>query len=378
MLNDYHKLRIKKETGTIFEDVEPAPDNAQAASVKTDAQAQHKEKEETTGTAPKADAKVTKSLVETFKKWVTDILNKFRNKSNRLVERNNRWLANVKGDLNNLDTANTTINIAKYENATSEKILADISSAKNVINTINPSNLPNNLSSPKNAQKFIFANIPDKIGDIDNFSGRIKQFMTFGNTEKTTLTSYSGDDAKTKISNMITFCEQYGDMSNRIVTELDNLKEIAAKKQQDIINTLGTQAQTARQNQSNNEAKPATESVLFEAETQNVQQGKTNVGNDKDNKDKLSASSVITSVVRDYDGAILTVIEKKYLDYIKVLSKLAPKKENQEPAKDTNTEENKNESVEETTEAVVEKLSDEEMMQTINESIDEFNIDDLL
>ena len=373
MLNDYHKLRIRKETGAILEDVEEADTKGTAPTVQTDAQIQHKENQDKS-TPQKADTKVTKSLVETFKKWVNDILDKFRDKSRGLTAKNNRWLQTVKADLNNLDTSNTTINIAKYENATSEKILAEISSASNKINTLNPSNLPQDLKSRDGAARYIFPDIPAKIGNETTLNGRIRQYMTFGNTDKTTLTAYSGDDAKTKIANMITFCEQYEDMYNRISNELDKLKDAAAKKQQDIINTLGTHAQASRTTTANNDV---TEAVLFEAETQNVQQNGTNTGNDKDTKDKITSSSVITTVAREYMGAILTIIEKKYLDYIKVLSKLAPKKNAEQPQPESNAE-NKNESVEVENGPEIDEKAIEERMNLIVESSAEFNIDDLL
>ena len=53
-----------------------------------------------------------------------------------------------------------------------------------------------------------------------------------------------------------------------------------------------------------------------------------------DNEKTVNQSQVITSTARTYTGEVLTVMERQYLDYIKVLDALVPKnnKTNEEPA----------------------------------------------
>ncbi len=337
MLKTYYAKRKEKETGVkvIFEETgEAQADNANP-SVKTDANTQHTQNNannnKTTTTTQSTETK--ESVVEKFKKWLQDLLNKFRDKSARLTGTNSKWLASVKADILGLDTSNTTISLAKYEGVDGQTLNGNIQSALNKINGINASSLPADLKSKAKAETYIFSSIPSKVGNEDNFVARIKQFYTFGNTDKTTLVTYSGDDAKTKIANIIEFCEGYENTYKTVSSALDKLGQAASKKQQDIINALGTQAQattttTTTTSGNNNQAKPATESVITEAQTQAVNVNGSATGDSKENKEKISASSMITSVTREYTGAILTVLEKKYLDYIKVLSKLAPKKEN--------------------------------------------------
>lgn len=391
LLSQYHKIRLRKDTGIILEEVGEAEDGKKAPSVQSDAQTQHDNNKTntTTNTNTNNQEATKKSIVESFKKWISDILDKFRNKSKGLAERNNRWLQSVKSQLENLDTSNTTINIAKYENVTTDKILADISSASNKIDTINASNLPADLKTATGAERYLFPSIPAKVGNENSFVGKIRQYLTFGNTPKTNLTSYKGDDAKAKITNMISFCEQYGEMYTKVSTELDKLSESAAKKQQDIINTLGTQSQstttTKNDNNSNQGSNVVTASAhdnisglhIFEADAS---------ANGEDNKEKMSSSSIITSTVRKYVGAILTIIEKKYLDYIKVLSKLAPKNTKEEPAKAPEKEgENVNASTEDTIDGSVMNESvenvptrtPEEYEAIINESLDDISLGDL-
>ena len=59
--------------------------------------------------------------------------------------------------------------------------------------------------------------------------------------------------------------------------------------------------------------------------------------------EKLTASSTITTVVREYTAQVMTIMEKKYLDYIKILDGLAPSKEakpEKEPEAEAPKEEN--------------------------------------
>jgi hypothetical protein len=47
---------------------------------------------------------------------------------------------------------------------------------------------------------------------------------------------------------------------------------------------------------------------------------------------------MITSIARDYSSNILTALEKKYLDYMKILSTLAPKPAKNEEKPETSGE----------------------------------------
>ena len=328
MLKEYYAKRKMKETGVkvVFEDVGEASGESNAPSVKTDASSQHSQNTNNTPNNQSNESK--ESIVEKFKKWLQELLNKFKEKSSRLTGTNTKWLASVKADILGLDTSNTTINLAKYEGVDSQTLNANIQSAINKVNGINASSLPADLKSKAKAETYIFSSIPSKVGNENNFTARIKQFYTFGNTDKTTLVSYSGEDAKTKIAGIVEFCEGYENTYKTISSALDKLGQAAAKKQQDIINALGTQSQTiTNTNNTQTQQQSTTESVMLEAQTQSVSVNGSSTGDSKESKDKISASSMITSVTREYTGAVLTVLEKKYLDYIKVLSKLAPKKE---------------------------------------------------
>lgn len=328
LMKEYYVDRKKLDTGAkvIFEETTEAPDDAKNASVKTDAKAQHAQNNANTNTDNTTNnANNKESIIKRFQDWFKQLLEKFRSKSARLVGTNNKWLASVKGNIQNLDTSNTTINLAKYEEVTADTLKSVIQSAVNKINTVNPSNIPSDLKDKAKAERYLFGSIPAKVGNETNFVARIKQFFTFGNTDKTNLVSYSGDDAKRKINDIISFCEQYDGTYKSVSNELDKLSNAAAKKQQDIINTLGTQSQTTRTTNTN-------ESVLFEApQTQSVTTNNAATGNSAENKEKVTASTMLTTVTREFSGAILTILEKKYLDYIKVLSKLAPQKQNEKP-----------------------------------------------
>ena len=121
----------------------------------------------------------------------------------------------------------------------------------------------------------------------------------YGNTAENTLAVYTGEDAKRKIEEMINYCEKYGTVYVQISDALKKLGESASKKQNEI--------------------------TLSSSKTQDEQNS------------IYSLNCVITSATRDYTGGILTVLEKKYSDYIKVLSKLAPKKDVQPDSGDGNS-----------------------------------------
>jgi hypothetical protein len=349
MYREYYALwnNINRGVKIVYEDVtETNNSNSTTPTVNTDANNQHNQKGNTsntqqtqntaqnTGNTNQANNNGQKeNIVQKFVTWIKGVIDKFKNKSKDMSTKNNQWLANVKDDILGLNYENTTITLAKYEGLNSEKISTDITSAINQINSITPNNIPNELKGGRSkAELFIFKSIPEKIDGTDGFPSRIKQFFTHGKTNKSNLVTYSGDDAKQKAQEMIEFCEGYTNMYTKIASDLDRLSKAAADKQEEIINAL----QSGNHNNVN-------ESVLFEANQNEVKVDKAPVSGSDGSKESINASSVITTIVRDYTGAILTVVEKKYLDYIKVLDKLAPKKNtNKEPEKTSNEESEEN------------------------------------
>ena len=333
LMRDYNVFRNKKDRGVkiVYEETTTTQnaDNANV-DVKTDANSQHADNENKTTTAntTNADKQNQTSMIDKFKDFINKIVEQFKAKAAKLFNKNNPWLKSVKAKIENLDYSNTSITLAKYEGVTTDKILADITGAINKINSIKATSLPNELKgSNTKAEQYLFSSIPGKVGNETNFVGRIKQFFTHGNVAGNTLVTYSGNDAKTKVDNMISFCEGYGRMYSEVSSNLDKLKDAAANKQREIINSLGS---------------ATTESVMLEANQNDVKVNGASSTNSQDTKDKVRTSNVITSVVRDYSGAILTVIEKKYLDYIKVLDKLAPKQPDNKAAKNESEADNNN------------------------------------
>lgn len=348
LLREYHKIRSKKERGVniVYEDTKEADSNSNTPSVQTNAQEQHNENNNKTSTSTQTnntnnttnnnngEKKQSESIVEIFKKWWDAIIKKFRDASKKMTETNNKWLASVKEKILSLDMEKTNITVAPYEGLTADKINADIGKAITKINSINANNLPAELTGKKSkAEVFIFESIPEKVGNQENFSGRIRHYYTFGKTDGEKLITYSGNDAKEKVNEMVTFCESYSQTYSSIANNLDKLTQAASDKQTDIINSTGQ--------------KNTNESVMFEADQQQTTQN-TNTSTTNDNDQKINTSSVITGIVREYSGLILTVFEKKYLDYIKVLNTLAPaesKGKNETTTTDTQqkNEENNNE-----------------------------------
>ena len=338
-LKEYNVIKNKKTRGVkvVYEDVtqtEVGDKGSTAPTVQTDANKQQNENKDNSNTNNTTTNNTTtntnngekKNIVERFKEWFRGIINKFKDKSKRMTGKNNAWLAKVKDSLLSLDTTNTSITLAKYEGVTSERITSDINSAITKINSINAKNLPMELQGKKSkAELYLFNTIPEKVGKETGFSARIKSFFINGKDGKQVLSTYSGDDAKNKIEEMVRYCEEYDKLYNSVASSLDKLSEAASKKQEEILNTVGT--------------KNVNESVLYEANGDVKQDGKKAVPSEGTD-DKINTSSVITGVVRDYSGAILTVIEKKYLDYLKVLDKLAPKNE-KAPEDNKQAEENK-------------------------------------
>jgi hypothetical protein len=125
---------------------------------------------------------------------------------------------------------------------------------------------------------------------------------------------YSGDDAKQKVAEITEYCENYSNIYPKINSACEELRDAAFKKQVDI-----------------NMVKKDT---------------------DKEQKSNEISGNVITSTVKDYIAAVLTVFEKRYVDSIKALRELAPpekkddaKVQTDEEQKTDNTEQNENNAV---------------------------------
>ena len=297
LMRQHEQEKAFKERGVrlVYEETQTT-NKTPEPTVSTDAQEQHadnKADQQATNTQNTVNGNNTdknkKGIIERFTEFIEKIIQKFREKSKKLTDKNNKWLSSVKKDIMALDTTNTTITVAKYEALVPETILTDIQSATSRISSLNASSLPAELkTSGSKAELFLFNRVPEKVGNEESFPARIKRYYTYGNTAENNLASYSGEEAKRQIGEMITYCEKYSTVYVQISDSLKKLSDAASKKQNEII--------------------------LSNNKTQNSQ---------TDSKES-NVSGVITSATRDYTGAILTVLEKKYSDYIKVLSKLAP------------------------------------------------------
>lgn len=320
-----YKNKVERGVKVVFE----ADNEAPAPTVKTDAKPQNEQNDmnnqatqntnnnqntNNTQTTNTTDAK--KTLIQKFKELIQKIIDKFMGKSNALTRKNNRWLNGVKDKILALDFANTTITVAPYETSTLEGIGNDITGAINQINTINANDVQSWVKSDAIYHQ-LFNRIPANIAGVEGFDGRVKHFYTYGPDPKTDLSVFKADDAKTKVDDMIKFCLSYDNMSKTINKRINDLTKAASDKQQEIINANGKQSTT-------------TESAidyLFEAPDTNT----TTAG-----KPDFNVSNVITSACRTYTGAVLTIVERHYLDYIKVLRSLAPENATPEPATDGN------------------------------------------
>lgn len=323
MMKEYHSMREKKERGVtiVYEEVTEAPagNNAKSSvSVGHQSPTENQNASQANSTSASNASNSSGSnerretLIQKFLNWIEEKLTQFKNNILKITKTNNTWLASVKADLLGLNTENIAITVAKYENVTEEKILRQITSATTKINGINPSNLPPELKGKRSqAELYVFGEIPQKLANEDSFGGRLRHFFMYGKTEKRSLVTYSGNDAKQKIENMIEFCENYSKVSNNIANKLTELTNAAADKQTEIINSLGQ--------------KKVQESVILEAEAGTASQNNKVLNTSSDNNDKINTSNIVTSITRDYAAAVLTLMEKKYLDYIAVLDKLVPK-----------------------------------------------------
>lgn len=256
-----------------------------------------------------------KSLIDRFKEWIQKILEDFRGKSRRLSKRNNAWLASVKDDILSLDYSNINITLAPYKNADPQTVVADTNASAAKIRALNAKALPDDIKSGgTRAERYLFPHIPEKCGNSSEFGSRISYFMTYGEGTHGNLVKFSGDDAKNKVISMISFCEGYEKTYKTVASALDGLSKAALDKQGEIVGGSTT-----------------TESAIFEANDVKVNGTRVTGENEK----TVDSSTILTSKARAYTGQVLTVIEKQYLDYIKTLDKLAPKKNN-EPANSQN------------------------------------------
>ena len=260
----------------------------------------------------------SESLIKKFVNFIKTILDKFMDKVNQLCGKNNKWLASVKSGILNLNYDNTKISVAKYEALTGERLPQDIQGAVNKINAININNLPSELVGRNaKAEFYLFPSIPQNIKGTSSFSERIKHYFTFGSDDKNTLITYSGDEAKSKVQNMIAYCEGYDNMTAKLKSDIDKLTNAALNKQRDIA--------------LNKSASATTESVIMEARRGNRGNNNNTQNQNPQNPNDVKRpdnSNVITGICRDFTAAILTICEKKYLDYIKVLSQLVPNNAN--------------------------------------------------
>ena len=324
LLIEYNQQKAMKERGVrlIYEAKNP-PNTSPEPTVKTDAQQQHNNNNNANNgstnnnnqqqNAQQQNGNVNtnnnpenkKSLLEKFKELIERILQKFREKGAKLTKKNDKWLSDVKDSLLSLDTSNTVITVAKYEALVPETILSDIQSATSKIASLNAASLPVELkSSGSKAEFYLFNRIPEKVGNEVNFPARIKRFYTYGNVTSNDLGTYSGAAAKSQITQMIAYCENYSSLYQKLSDAVKKLSDAASKKQYEIVPSNDKNEQN------------------------------------KNNKPNFN-SNIITSATRDYAGAILTVVEKKYTDYMKVLSKLAPQnKTNGENQPDTGNGQN--------------------------------------
>lgn len=332
MIKEYNSIKEKSQRGVdvVYEDVEPVS-NDNGKNNSTEPKVEGAPKVDTTGTNANNQDKENannkndtnnntggKSILQIFKEFIDNLIQKFKTNSAKYTAKNNKWLKSVKNDILSLDLSNTTITVAKFEGVDSGKLSTNISAAINKINGVNSSNLPSELTGERSkAELYLFPNIPEKVGDESSFGPRIKRFYIYGNTNKNELISYSGSDAKTIVNDMIEFCETYDGTYKSVLSSISKLSDAAYKKQEEIINQSKNNSNNTSDNSTNN--------------------------NENSGDNKVNKSSVITSIVRDYTGSVSTVLEKKYLDYIKVLNSLAPKNKKEGDTGSSNNNQNETE-----------------------------------
>lgn len=271
------------------------------AEVTTDGPVKTAAKKESDSTNGKNNAN-EKGIIQAFLDAIKKIKDQWLNKMRQLMSKNGGWLGRVTNKLKSIDPSNVTISIAPYEAVTENTITNLFNTAKTKINSISPDNLPNEIKNgTASARKFIFPDIPD-VKRAESWKQSLSLYFTWGKTasidmKQNKLMVYKGDEATQQINTMIDYCANYDKLANTIDRLIEDLDKAAADKQTSIINSKS----------GNNEQNQA-----------------------QQNNDKTNMNSVITTVVSDFNKAVFTATEKKYLDYFHCLRKLAP--QDAEPA----------------------------------------------
>lgn len=271
------------------------------AEVTTDGPVKTAAQKESDSTNGKNNAN-EKGIIQAFLDAIKKIKDQWLNKMRQLMSKNGGWLGRVTNKLKSIDPSNVTISIAPYEAVTENTITNLFNTAKTKINSISPDNLPNEIKNgTASARKFIFPDIPD-VKRAESWKQSLSLYFTWGKTasidmKQNKLMVYKGDEATQQINTMIDYCANYDKLANTIDRLIEDLDKVAADKQTAIINSKS----------GNNEQNQA-----------------------QQNNDKTNMNSVITTVVSDFNKAVFTATEKKYLDYFHCLRKLAP--QDAEPA----------------------------------------------
>lgn len=318
MAKEYHRLREKKNRGVniIYEEVKETEAGEGSTTPKVSKPTTTNSNSNTTNPGDNTNnnstdnkGKENTGVVARFKEWVKKTWDMIVGNTKKMTTINNDWLLRNKEKLNNLDMDGRSITLAKYPDLEISKINKEMTDASTKIKGIPENNLPAELKKDADtAALFIFPNIPKEIKGANDFSSRIKMKYTYGNDGNKKLVTYSDDDAKQKISEMISFCEEYEKSISDLRRTADTLNNDAAEKQEKI-SASNKESVTPAKTNTTTEAKPTNESVLFEAE-------------DLNKPDTVSTSSVITNTIKAYTGAVLTELEAKYSDYISTFSKL--------------------------------------------------------
>ena len=255
-----------------------------------------------------------KGIIQAFLDAIKKIKDQWLNKMRQLMSKNGGWLGRVTNKLKSLDPSNITISIAPYEAVNENTITNLFNTAKTKINSISPDNLPNEIKNgTASARKFIFPEIPD-VKRAESWKQSLSLYFTWGKSasidmKQNKLMVYKGDEATQQINTMIDYCANYDKLANTIDRLIEDLDKVAADKQTAIINSKS----------GNNEQNQA-----------------------QQNNDKTNMNNVITTVVSDFNKAIFTATEKKYMDYFHCLRKLAPQDAEPAPKKEEKKGENNN------------------------------------
>lgn len=266
----------------------------------------------------------SKGIIQAFIDFMKKIKDQWFNKVKALIAKHSGWLKRVKAKLQDVDSSKITMNLADYSEVNENAIMGNINTATTKINSINADNLPNEIKSGRNtAQKFIFPAIP-QINGAESFKDELTLYYTWGKNAKSDpklnkLTTYTGDDASTKINEMIDYCEKYFDMADKLNKQMDTLVKAASDKQKAV-----------------NDSK---------------KDGNTEQNQNQQNNDKTNLNRVLTDVCRDFMASTMTACEKKYLDYMTVLRKISPESAETPPdnKEGKKPEENNNEGKQEET-----------------------------